>query len=71
MELNIEDFRKLIVENIFKNNQRKCAIALEITPAFLNKILQSKSSAGAKFFGKLKKFCDMNNLEFNRFIFLK
>lgn len=71
MELNIENFKKLIVDGIFNGNQRRCAIAMEITPAFLNKILRNTSMAGAKFFGKLKKFCDTNKLEFDRFIFLK
>lgn len=71
MELDVMRFKKIILKGIFKDNQRKCAIALDITPEFLNKILKNKSSAGAKFFGKLKKFCDTNKMNFDDFIFLK
>lgn len=71
MELNLEEFEDKIVKKMFNNNQCKCANALGITPAFLNKILKRKSSAGAKFFGKLKKFCDSRNLKFDTFIFLR
>ena len=66
MELDVMRFKKIILKGIFKDNQRKCAIALD-----LNKILKNKSSAGAKFFGKLKKFCDTNKMNFDDFIFLK
>ena len=71
MELNVEKFKKIIVEKMFKNNQRQCAIALEISPVFLNKILKNKTNAGAMFLGKLKKFCNINNINFDDFIFLK
>lgn len=70
MELDIEIFKSKILKGIFKENQRKCAIALEISPEFLNKVLRRKTSAGSKFLGKLKKFCDLNNLNFDDFIFL-
>lgn len=71
MELNIEIFTENILKKIFNDNQRKCAIALEISPEFLNKVLKTKTNAGALFLGKLKKFCDNNNLKFDDFIFLK
>jgi len=71
MELNLKNFTEKILQKIFEDNQRKCALALEISPEFLNKVLKENTNAGALFLGKLKKFCDNNNLIFDEFIFLK
>lgn len=71
MELNLKNFQKEILQKKFKGNQRQCAIALNISAEFLNKILKKKGKAGALFLGKLKKYCNNNNFNFDTFIILK
>jgi len=71
MELNLQKFKKEILQQVFKGNQRQCSIALDISAEFLNKILKKKGKAGALFFGKLKNYCNKNNFNFDAFIILK
>lgn len=71
MELELKTFKKKVLKEKFNGNQRQCAIGLNISPEFLNKIIKQKCKAGTLFLGKLKLYCDKNNLDFNNFIILK
>ena len=68
MQLNLKTFTKEILDKEFHKNQRQCAIALNVTPECLNKIIKKKNNAGLMFIGKLKSYCDRQNLNFDYFI---
>lgn len=68
MQLNLKTFTKEILDKEFHKNQRQCAIALNVTPECLNKILKKKRNAGLMFIGKLKSYCDRQQLNFDYFI---
>lgn len=68
MELNLAVFEKEILKNKFKGNQRQCALALDVSAEFLNKILRKKGKAGLLFISKLMIYCDNNEFDFDTFI---
>lgn len=71
IEISLKKFTKEILKDLFKGNQRQCSLKLGVSPEQLNKILKRKIKSSSVFLGKLKKFCDENNLNFNDFIILK
>ena len=68
MKLDLKAFIKEILEKEFHKNQRQCAIALNVTPECLNKIVKKKRNAGLMFIGQLKSYCDRQQLNFDNFI---
>lgn len=71
MEINIEKFIKLL-EDRFENNQAKMARVLGISRYQLNTIIKSNGKcAGKKIIGAIIKYCDINELDFHNYIFLK
>lgn len=71
MELNKAKFVNDVVGKRFKNNQRQCAIEIEVSPSYINKIINKGASVGAKFLGKFKIYCKNNNMNFDDYIFLQ
>lgn len=71
MEINMEAFLELLKER-FDNNQAKMARILGISKYQLNSILKSNGKgAGKKIIGALIKYCDINEYDFHKYIFLK
>ena len=70
MELNLMKFKREILQNKFKGNQRQCAMSLNISAEFLNKVLKKRGKAGALFLGKLKVYCDNNNFNFDTLCYI-
>ena len=71
MELNKAKFVKDILVKRFKNNQRQCANEINVSPSYINKIINKGSNVGAKFLGKFKVYCIENDLDFDDYIFLQ
>lgn len=71
MEVNVEEI-KIILDERFGGNQTEFAKALGVDRTHLNKILNNNGkNAGAVFCGKIIKFCNENNLNYENYIFLK
>lgn len=70
MELNMEELIKLLEER-FENNQAKMARILGVSKYQLNTIIKNNGKkAGKKFIGAIIKFCDANEYDFHKYIFL-
>lgn len=70
MELNMEALNELLEER-FDNNQAKMARILGVSKYQLNIVLKNNGQhAGKKFLGALIKFCDTNEYDFRKYIFL-
>lgn len=71
MEINMEAFIQLLIDR-FENNQAKMARVLGISRYQLNTVLNSNGKcAGKKVIGSIIKYCDTNELDFRRYIFLQ
>lgn len=71
MEINIEAIINLLKER-FEGNQAKMARVLGISRYQLNTILNNNGKhAGKKIIGSIIKYCDINELDFHKYIFLK
>lgn len=71
MEINMEAFMNLL-KGRFNNNQSKMARILGISKYQLNVIIKNKGKgAGKKIIGALIKYCDINEEDFHKYIFLK
>lgn len=70
MELNMEAFKQLL-EKRFDNNQAKMARILGVSKYQLNTVMKNNGKkAGKKFLGAIIKFCDLNEYDFHKYIFL-
>lgn len=70
MELNIEELRQLLRDR-FDGNQAKMARVLGVNRYQLNTIINNDGkSAGKKIIGSIIKYCDINELDFHKYIFL-
>lgn len=70
MEINMEEFVKLLEER-FDNNQAKMARIFKISRYQLSDILKNNGKgAGKKVIGAIIKYCDTNELDFHKYIFL-
>jgi len=70
MEINMIEFTKLLDER-FDNNQAKMARVLQISRYQLSDILKNNGKgAGKKIIGAIIKYCDTNELDFHKYIFL-
>ncbi|ATO38723.1 UNVERIFIED_ORG: hypothetical protein BDK47_110123 [Anoxybacillus amylolyticus] len=65
-----KDKVKVLMEERANGRYRKFARMLNLDVAHLYRVLNSKSMAGPKFLGRLKKYCDENGLDFEEYIFL-
>lgn len=71
MEINVEALSILLKER-FDNNQAKMARVLGISKNHLNKVLRSNGrGAGKKIISGLIKYCDFNECDFHKYIFLR
>lgn len=71
MEINMEAFIQLL-KNRFENNQAKMARVLGISRYQLNVVFNNNGKcAGKKIVGALIKYCDTNELDFHKYIFLQ
>ena len=71
MEVNIEALEKLMIER-FQGNQTAFAEATGLERTHVNKVFKNKGKgAGAMFCGAIIKFCNDNNLDYQKYIFLK
>ena len=70
MEINIENLEHLL-EDRFDGNQSKMARVLGITKYQLNKVLKTGRCAGKKIIGAIIKYCEINELDFHKYIFLR
>ena len=71
MEINVVELISLLEER-FENNQAKMARILGISRYQLNAVLKNNGRcAGKKVIGSIIKYCDTNELDFHKYIFLK
>lgn len=71
MEINVEAIIELL-QNRFEGNQAKMARVLGFSRYQLNTILNNNGKcAGKKIIGSIIKYCDTNELDFHKYIFLK
>ena len=70
MEINMVAFLKLLEER-FDNNQAKMARILGISKHQLNTVIKNNGKgAGKKIIGSIIKYCDTNEYDFHKYIFL-
>lgn len=69
MELNREMFIKLF-DSKFNASYAEASRQLGVASAQIFRIVNDNGNAGAKFLGKLITYCDINNLNFRKYIFL-
>ncbi len=70
MLINVEALIQLL-EDRFDNNQAKMARVFGISRYQLNTIFKNNGKcAGKKVFGSIIKYCDVNELDFHKYIFL-
>lgn len=71
MEINMETFMELL-KNRFDNNQAKMSRVLGISKYHLNNIVKTNGKgAGKKIMGALIKYCERNEEDFHKYIFLR
>lgn len=71
MRVNIEEVKKLISER-FRNNISWFAEAIGMDATYVSTILNNpKRSTSDKFCNLLIKYCELNNLDFRKYIFLE
>ncbi len=71
MEINIDELMCLLKDR-FENNQAKMARVLGINRHQLNIVLKNKGKcAGKKIIGSIISYCDTNELDFHKYIFLE
>jgi len=71
MEINIEELLQLL-KNRFEGNQAKMARVLGVNRYQLNMVLNNNGKcAGKKIIGAIIKYCDINELDFHKYIFLQ
>lgn len=71
MRLNMEELSQLLEER-FENSQAKMARILGISRYQLNTVLKNNGKcAGKKIIGAIIKYCDTNELDFHKYIFLE
>lgn len=70
MRVNIEELKRLLEEK-FKGNQTAFAEATGLERTHVNKVFKNKGKgAGATFCGAIIKYCNDNNLNYHKYIFL-
>lgn len=70
MEINMEELKKLLEEK-FNGNQTAFAEATGLERTHVNKVFKNKGKgAGAIFCGAIIKYCNNNNLDYQKYIFL-
>lgn len=70
MEVNIENLKILIKEK-FKNNKTKFAETLGISREYISKLLNGKEDkTSAKICNAIILYCESNNLDYRKYIFL-
>ena len=71
MEINMEAFLELLKER-FDNNQAKMARILGFSRYQLSGIIKNNGKgAGKKIIGAIIRYCDANEYDFHKYIFLK
>lgn len=71
MEINIEALKQLLQDR-FEGNQAKMSRVLGINRYQLNTIFNNNGKcAGKKIIGSIIKYCDTNELDFHKYIFLQ
>ena len=71
MKINMEAFIQFLKDR-FENNQAKMARILGISRYQLNTVFNNNGKcAGKKIIGALIKYCDTNELDFHKYIFLQ
>ena len=67
---NIESLNELLNEK-FDNNQSEMARVLKVERTHLNKVFNNEGKgAGAMIYGAIIKYCNDNNLDYKKYIFL-
>lgn len=70
MEINIIALKELLAER-FNNNQTLFSQETGIERTHVNKVFNSDGKgAGANFCGAIIKYCDKNNIDYKKYIFL-
>lgn len=71
MEVNIEALKELLKER-FDGNQTVLAEEMKIERTHVNKVFKNNGKgAGATFCGAIIKYCNDNQLDYRKYIFLK
>lgn len=70
MEVNIEALEQLLKEK-FNGNQTAFAESMGLERTHVNKVFRNNGKgAGAIFCGAIIKYCNNNNLDYEKYIFL-
>ena len=69
MRANVSNIKKLIDEK-FSGNNALFAKTIGVERSQVSTLLNHGGSVGAKFFGGLIAYCDLNKLNFREYIFL-
>ncbi len=70
MEINIEELEELLDEK-FDGNQTLFAETMGLERTHVNKVFKNNGKgAGAIFCGAIIKYCNANNLDYQKYIFL-
>lgn len=71
MEINLDAFKQLLEER-FDGNQAKMSRVLGVSRYQLNTVLNNNGKcAGKKVFSSIIKYCETNELDFHKYIFLQ
>lgn len=71
MKINIEAIKELIKER-FRDNQAYFADEIGISREYVNRLLNGKIHSNSdKLCNSIIKYCELNNLDFRKYIFLK
>ena len=71
MDINMEALIQLLKDR-FEDNQAKMSRVLGISKYQLNAVIKNNGKgAGKKVIGSIIKYCDTNELDFHKYIFLK
>lgn len=71
MRVNIEAVKQLINAK-FRGNKTWFAEAIKMDATYVTNILNNPEKSGSdKFCNSLIKFCELNNLDFKKYIFLE
>lgn len=67
MEINLEAVKEMLNKR-FDGNQARMARVLNISRNQLNVVLKSGQSAGKKVIGAIIKYCEVNELDFHKYV---
>lgn len=69
MNMSKESFKKFIDEE-FDGGNNKCARGLDLSPSTVCRIANGASKAGLKVITNVMKYCNENNINYEKYVYL-